>query len=232
MDRTFRGSARSVLIWTATWFFVLTPLGPASASYSYLPTPAMLAKSNPTIFAGTAARSTAKSSKGAIRTDVTFSDLRFAKGGPADTLTLTLEGGKIGDEEVMVDGLPNFVVGERYIIFANPAAPRASGWNMPITESGCFRVWADSATGESRVFNSFGMVVALTPERVTAVCSDTFLAAIRRGRRMGLDSVAQRDAVRICEDQDPGTRVTEEQFLSIVRGFETAPPTPAPPKTR
>jgi hypothetical protein len=75
----------------------------------------------------------------AIFTDVTFDTLETFKGFAPARYTLELLGGKIGDDELIVDGLPRFVSGHEYIVLVSgngTAACPVVGWrngSLPIT---------------------------------------------------------------------------------------------------
>src|ERR1700737_1027812 len=53
-----------------------------------------------------------------IKTRVNFSVTRVLKGNPTSTLSLEFLGGKVADRGLKVPGLPQFAVGERYILFS------------------------------------------------------------------------------------------------------------------
>ncbi len=67
----------------------------------------------------------------AIFTVVTFERLAAYKGDVAERKTLEFLGGKVGEVEMVVDGMPVFAVGEEWIVFAsaekNLACP-VIGW--------------------------------------------------------------------------------------------------------
>jgi hypothetical protein len=215
----------------------------ATALLFRLLSPLQLARYSATVFAGTAVRSHTERTSGRIITTVTFRNLRIAKGLPVDSISLVLEGGTIGGEMVAVDGQPGFQVGDRYIVFASDSkSDQAQRWYLPVVGlyEGLFLVRRDAATGEARVFNSLGFpLVPLTPERAVVVRPDSFLPErkreqLRRMRIEGKDQRAREEAIPLWEDEDPGTRVTEEEFLEIVRGFpaEDEPAPATAPRTR
>ncbi len=56
-----------------------------------------------------------------IRTYVKFEKLDLHKGkAPGGTITLQLEGGKVGEDTLRVTYMPRFVVGRRYLIYVRP----------------------------------------------------------------------------------------------------------------
>jgi hypothetical protein len=78
----------------------------------------------------------------AIHTLVTLKVERALKGSPGDSLTLTLLGGTVGRRTLRVEGLPQFHVGERTIVFV-----AKNGRVMcPVigARHGLFRVTADA----------------------------------------------------------------------------------------
>ncbi len=82
---------------------------------------------------------------GGIHTFVTFDQLDWIEGDDsAQTYTLRLLGGAVGGESLVVQGMPRFVVGRRYVLFVrgnNRAPCPLVGWHQ-----GCFGV-AESANG-------------------------------------------------------------------------------------
>jgi hypothetical protein len=189
------------------------------------------------VFAGTVLRSVAQKVRGRILTRVTFGDLRFAKGGPADTLCLTLEGGTVGDELVVVDGQPTFLGGVRYIVFASADLGSPSPWYLPVVGMGYgrFQVVSDSLTGRQQILNAGGMpVVAVSERRFTVVQLDSMVPAryLERQRTIVRHDPAYFAKMReegavptlqLMEEEDPGTRITEEEFLAVVRTFTDEP---------
>ena len=70
------------------------------------------------IFGGTVSDIRSEKQGNTIYTYVTFSNLQFVKGthvGP--TIEVRLSGGSVADETIEVVGMPNFVLGERNLIF-------------------------------------------------------------------------------------------------------------------
>lgn len=54
-----------------------------------------------------------------IRTYVTLGNMTFHKGQARETLTLRFEGGKIGDDTLVVPGMPDLQTGRRYLLYVN-----------------------------------------------------------------------------------------------------------------
>jgi hypothetical protein len=68
-----------------------------------------------------------------IVTTVRFSRLAVYKGDVPPSLTLKFPGGKVGDVEMKVDGMPEFQAGKEYVLFVSPNQNRACpvvGWNQ------------------------------------------------------------------------------------------------------
>jgi hypothetical protein len=68
-----------------------------------------------------------------IVTTVRFTRLAVYKGDVNPMLSLRFLGGKVGDTEMRVDGMPQFEVGQEYILFVTPGQNRACpvvGWTQ------------------------------------------------------------------------------------------------------
>lgn len=95
---------------------------------------------------------------GLIRTRVTFDRLTGLKGGdPGPALALTFAGGRVGRRFVRVPGMPEYRLGERYVLFVaedrDPLCP-VVGWTQ-----GTYRLAPDPATGAESVFDAAGRPV-------------------------------------------------------------------------
>lgn len=90
----------------------------------------------------------------AIHTLVTLRVERAIKGAPGETLTLTILGGTVGKRTLAIDGLPQFRVGERTLVFlAN------NGRTMcPVigARHGRFNIEHDAGTGRDYVTRDNG----------------------------------------------------------------------------
>ena len=94
----------------------------------------------------------------AIRTRVTFTVNQAIKGNPGSSLTLEFLGGQVGNQVLKVPGVPQFVNGERYILFS--ASPdRALVCPVLGLDQGALRVIHDDAGNVDRVFRSWGQPV-------------------------------------------------------------------------
>jgi hypothetical protein len=100
----------------------------------------------------------ATSSGRAIVTRVTFLVERTLKGEPRLQHTLEFLGGRVGDVELTVPGVPSFSRGDRDVICAHTGRPEVS----PIVgmAQGRFRVNRDPTTGESVVTMHDGYVLS------------------------------------------------------------------------
>jgi hypothetical protein len=96
-----------------------------------------------------------------IVTRVTASVERSIKGGPRVRVALEVSGGRVGDQRMVASGAPIFRVGERVILFLEPAGERAAepidgplrvvGWNL-----GKMDVRRDARTGRDLVHPGAG----------------------------------------------------------------------------
>ncbi|NOY05878.1 MAG: hypothetical protein GXO82_04500, partial [Chlorobi bacterium] len=93
-------------------------------------------------------------SNGIIRTRVEL-DVTTSLKGPATTkLVLIMDGGTIGNETLIVDGLPEFVAGQRVILFLDENLDQMCpvyGW-----EQGMLRIIRDAASGEDVLVDAQG----------------------------------------------------------------------------
>jgi hypothetical protein len=197
-------------------------------------TPRQAAARSGLVFAGTVSAILPERAHGFIVTRVVFRDLRFGKGASrSDSLVLTLAGGTVGNEFEVVDGQPAFERERRYIVFAISDLGSPANNYMPVIglHQGYFRVEPASTLGMGRVRDWQGLhLVAVAPERVTVVLPDSLIPAQLRTE---LDAKRHRDAVHgrspeaqagqprrvLLGNEDPGTRLTEEEFLTAVREF-------------
>lgn len=62
-----------------------------------------------------------------IETDATLSVERILQGDPATAIVLTLPGGRVGELQVLVGGMPSFRAGERSLLFLRAAADGSYG---------------------------------------------------------------------------------------------------------
>ena len=112
----------------------------------------------------------------AIVTDVTVSIERTLKGPTYAERSFEFLGGTVGDDTLTVDGMPEFHVGDRDVLFISEAGRPAS----PLVGFmyGRFRIIPDSRTGADIVRTHDGRPLASTNE-VGNVRPPAFLAASR-----------------------------------------------------
>jgi hypothetical protein len=131
-----------------------------------------------------------------FETLVTVGVDEIVAGKAADELTLRFAGGQVGAVRQSIDGMPEFAVGERYVVFLEPAqSPPDPPLLSPIVgfNQGLYRV--ERVDGVDLVRDRSG---AALPESVAAALSapgaaapaaaaspalDDFLAAVRAARR-------------------------------------------------
>lgn len=125
-----------------------------------------------------------------IGSKVTLEVLEAIKGTPPNPLVLNVVGGRVGEDELYVDGAPKFVVGEENVLFV-----KGNGTSFfPLTGlmHGFFPVRHDAATGRSEVRRFDGRLLyserELDPSTVTlgvrsaqdrAMTAETFRSRIQ-----------------------------------------------------
>ena len=123
-----------------------------------------------------------------INTYVTFSIDRAHKGNASGSLVITVPGGRVGEDEVRVEGTAQFESGEEAVVFL--WRNREGSWIVVGEAQGKFRLRKDPKTGVRMAENSLKglcLVVRGDPKGATAVaarqpdclpCEDLF-AAVR-----------------------------------------------------
>jgi hypothetical protein len=94
-----------------------------------------------------------------IRTRVNFSVAKLLKGNAGSTLSLEFLGGQVGNRGLKVPGIPEFTIGERYILFSyGPEKAMVS----PIVgmDQGALRVIHDNESNLDRVYRRWGQPVS------------------------------------------------------------------------
>lgn len=159
-----------------------------------------LAKEAKAIFAGTVSSTRAEwnACHSTIITRVTFTNLVVVKGAMnPDRAVLAISGGRVGDEEIVTEGQPRFVPGERYILLCN-AADLGSERNryLPIIglNQGFFRIRSGHRTGSPVVVNGGDQeIVGIEGGQLVVVANPEHTAlAERRGRVTDLPFIAER----------------------------------------
>ncbi len=130
---------------------------------------------------GVASRSTGDS----IVTDVTLTTEKTLKGQGRGSVSLTLPGGEVGDRRLYVGGVPNFLTGERALLFLaeDGGEPRlAQLWQSKYSLAGSDAIQLESETRlplaavEQRLGNALGGAVAIgaDPEAVVSIAFTTY----------------------------------------------------------
>lgn len=89
-----------------------------------------------------------------IRTTVQLKVLEVIKGAPPSPLVLDLIGGKIGEDELLVEGMPRLQVGDEQVLFVRDREKKI----MPIVAlmHGVYPVVRDTTTGQAYPLRSNG----------------------------------------------------------------------------
>jgi hypothetical protein len=145
-------------------------------------TPRQVATHSGYIFAGTVLAIDSQRIGGTILTRVLFEDLRFGNGASqSDSIVLTLAGGTVGNDHVVIDGQPNFELESRYIVFASADLGSPGNSYMPVVglHQGYFMVGQPRPTAV--VYDALGLpVTAITPDRLTVAYPDSLMSAQQR----------------------------------------------------
>lgn len=172
---------------------------PASGSTIIPADIADLAKAAQTIFAGTviSARSEWNATKTTIVTRVAFRDVTAVKGNlDSRRVELILSGGKVGDEQIITEGLPEFVQGGRYILLCR-SEDLGSERNryLPIIglNQGYFPVRPGHRTGGAVVLDGAGReVVAIENGKLVVAGASTSLVSEQQGNAIDLPFTVSR----------------------------------------
>jgi hypothetical protein len=179
-------------------------------------------------FAGTVDSIAYDAIDGQVVTRVHFRDVRFARGlGQGQEITVTLHGGIMNGEEIEVDGMPQFETSRRYSVLAADTGTKANSY-MPIIglNQGVFRIQPDPSSHRTVVHDLGGRpLVQINGKHIAVVYATSGTGRIPpKGRKvrkvygMGLNGLDREEpAIEIYpQELDPGTRVTEEEFLRAV----------------
>lgn len=138
----------------------------------------------------TAVRAVESDARRRIDTIVTLDAATYLKGGPADTVTFRVPGGRIGRYRSFMVGAPEFSVGDEVVLFLRadgPVVPQVFGLNQ-----GVYRVRVDAETGRRMVVPPALVAAGDTPEMVARgaanrrpVALDAFGAQIRAAMNGG-----------------------------------------------
>lgn len=174
-------------------------------------------------------------------TRVTFTDLDVIRGETkGGRLVLTIRGGVRRNLVDMVADLQSFGTGERYIVFAGDLGSAANSYD-PIVggPQGLYRVRRASGGAPDTVFDAeWRPVTRAAGDEATVFDVATYDAALREAARdtEGIRIIQPQDNPRRSHPEaipagrivsvrrvvppavpDPGTRVTEAEFLAVVR---------------
>jgi hypothetical protein len=183
-----------------------------------------MARHAPLSFAGTVGRISYRTADGRPLTDVRFTQVSFARGqGKGDTPTLSLWGGVDGKEFMSITGMPEFEVGKRYVVLATDQGT-SSGWYIPIPDltQGVFRVDSDIVTKRTVMRDWGGRAIAgIEGEHIKLIG--------HQKRQYNPRTKPPPDSIELLRDRngepllevipeglDPGTRVSETQFLQAI----------------
>jgi len=146
------------------------------------------------VFAGTADSTWCEAETLEISTAVRFRDVVLAKGSQVDgAIVLRLSGGRYGGLTQLSPGEPKFTLGERYVVLSLADLGTWKNSHMPVVggPQGFFPVKFDSVAGGPCVHDASG-------HPVVAIVNGDLLTA-RPSRK------------------DPGTRLSEAEFLKAIR---------------
>jgi hypothetical protein len=181
------------------------------------------------VFAGTVHAKTAVRIRGEIVTKVVFKSIRVAKGSARDSVELKLAGGTIGNDIEVVDGVPEFEAGQRYIVFATEDLGSVTNNYLSVIGlfQGVFKVGRPRDGIGSFTSDYLGLpLVALESDHISVLFPDSLIPPDQRPafeRRRKRDSAkGKRDDKRgprriVFQAEDPGVRVSEEAFLEFIR---------------
>jgi hypothetical protein len=94
-----------------------------------------------------------------IHTRVNFTVNKIVKGTPPPTLSLEFLGGEVGNKVLKVPGVPQFVVGERYLIFSS-GPDKAMVSPILGLDQGAMRIVHDDKNNVDRVYRHWGQPVS------------------------------------------------------------------------
>jgi hypothetical protein len=81
---------------------------------------------------------------GTIETTYTLSTITPIKGENANIQEITIPGGEVAGQGLIIPGMPELQIGDRNILFLSAASPQ-NNWRMPVgLKSGALKVQADS----------------------------------------------------------------------------------------
>jgi len=186
------GAPRAVLLGTAlalAMFTVVATIRPAAATTVESLTTSAQAATADRIFVGTVTAVTSRPNAATpkyFETVVGFTVEDTVAGGVPATLEITLSGGEVGGIRQRVDGMPEFRIGERYVVLLE--ADREPRLTSPLVgfNQGLYRVvGADRATAVVRDRNGQPLATDVMPAGARSAGEpslDAFLDGLRAAR--------------------------------------------------
>ena len=210
--RSLRFGPRGLLwVWLAALALALAPLTRAMSIVP--PTFDELVAESDTVIRGTVTAVRAEefdSPQGrGVRTLVTLRVERTLKGAPADTITLTLLGGRVGQHSLRIAGMPTFDMGRRQLVFV----ARNGQVMCPLIGAGHgrYHVVTDAATQREYLTRDNSVPLTSTDEIALPLASAATAELLAR---------------RVTADQALSLAAFESRILDAVARTVSVPQTP------
>jgi hypothetical protein len=122
---------------------------------------------------------------GRIATRTRLEVLRTIKGDPGDEIVLTLPGGQVDADRMVVPGIPQFAIGQEIVVFLTAAEEGGSPWPLGL-DQGCYRARTDDTGQRSVILQSGvtplpqGALFKPTSHKPFTAPLDRFLLSIQR----------------------------------------------------
>lgn len=149
------------------------------------------------------------SGKRVIHTRITLDVIDTIAGTPPSPLVLTMLGGRVGDREMRVAGVPSFVVGQEEIFFVKDNG--LAFYPTYAVMHGRYPIKRDKATGREYLTRTNGVPLTDVAEIGTPV-AEGGVAALQRRARSATDALAPADlaarvrSVREAREKQGGVR--------------------------
>lgn len=147
--------------------------------------------------------------KRVIHTRITLDVIDTIAGTPPSPLVLTMLGGRVGDREMRVAGVPSFVVGQEEIFFVKDNG--IAFYPTYAVMHGRYPIKRDKATGREYLTRTNGVPLTDVAEIATPL-SEGGAAALQRRARSATDALAPADlaarvrSVREAREKQGGVR--------------------------